>query len=495
MTLLLLLSALCAPAPTPAVLADPVSTCRIQVDYGQARAALDQNIAGQLKELATRCIKGRAYLQRDLVYELLLAVDPEHKLARKTLKYKWDRKTSKWIQKKYKAPKDRDSAVVAELATARNALQENYAVEILELLDTYRSELSKVTIQEETDALIASLPNSPRIRTLLGQVLLERDGEQEWVQASTARALEQRKAQAKAWKAALDQVDGPEESEPSSDEQGLGVSWQSCAEGASFRVLSANGTKEAKAVGRKLEALTIWMHPILGTRPQDELVHVYLMSHEQGPAFLDEFPHLEDAIRSDLKNTNGAFLGRADRTGVWNSHKESRSDQAIRLAISYALLDTFGRTDDGWVKHGLPGWMEQGLGIYLAFKMNNTKLSIQLSDSKYEKGKDDPTAAIEDTDADWIVRAREAMTRKRRPVNLALALGRNIDALSTQELYVAYGFSAWLLEGHDKETAHTILLGAGQRENPVTVLERVMKKPFPQIEESFRQWLREIKHS
>jgi hypothetical protein len=329
----------------------------------------------------------------------------------------------------------------------------------------------------------------------LGQVLLGRDGEQEWVQASTARALQQRKAQSKNWKVALDQVNELDESEPDSDEVAMGIPWKSCAEGASFRVLSANDTKEAKDVAKKLEALTIWMHPLLGTRAQDEMVHVYLMAHEQGPKFLDEFPDLGDPMREDLKNSNGAFLGRADRIGVWNSHAASRTDQTIRLAISYALLDTYGRADEGWVKHGLPGWMDQGLGVYLAFMMNGTKLSVQLMESKYEKGKGDPGGVLQGSDEDWIMNARVAMTRKRKPINLAVALGRNTDVLSTQELYVTYGFSAWILEGHDAETTHAILLGAGQRENPTTVLERVLQKPFLQIEESFRQWLREIKHS
>jgi hypothetical protein len=87
------------------------------------------------------------------------------------------------------------------------------------------------------------------------------------------------------------------------------------------------------------------------------------------------------------------------------------------------------------------------------------------------------------------------MTRKRKPTNLALALGRNVGTLTTRELYVTYGFSAWLLEGHDPEIVHAILRRAGQRENPVTLLEEVLKRPFPQIEDAFRQWLREIKHS
>lgn len=496
MTLLLLLGALCAPTPSPAVLFEaPPTHCSIQGDYTQARAALGHSLTGQLEDLAARCIKGRAYLQRDLTYELLLTVAPEHKLARKTLRYKWDRKASKWTQKKYKAPKDRDSSVVSKLNAARTALQEEYAVGILELLDTHGGELSIAEVQEETEALIASLPNSPLIRGLLGQVLLGRDGEQEWVQASTARALQQRKAQSKNWKAALDQVNELDESEPDSDEVAMGIPWKSCAEGASFRVLSANDAKEAKAVAKKLEALTIWMHPLLGTRAQDEVVHVYLMAHEQGPKFLDEFPDLGDPMREDLKNSNGAFLGRADRIGVWNSHAASRTDQTIRLAISYALLDTYGRADEGWVKHGLPGWMDQGLGVYLAFMMNGTKLSVQLMESKYEKGKGDPGGVLQGSDEDWIMNARVAMTRKRKPINLAVALGRNTDVLSTQELYVTYGFSAWILEGHDAETTHAILLGAGQRENPTTVLERVLQKPFLQIEESFRQWLREIKHS
>lgn len=481
--------------PVPAESSAPLKANQEAQDFPAARAALNKNLATSLEEFAGRCTKARAYLQRDLCYEMLLMADPEHKTARKTLKYKKDRKTGEWSRNKYKAPKDRDGKLVAALTEEREGFLEAHAVAVLQLLDAHQAELSSEEIAVETQALLAALPNSERVRTYLGQVQLEKNGETHWVQASTVRALEQRKAQYAAWKKALKQVDEVEDAEILAKEEALGVTFKACSEGSTYRVLSSVIKSETTFLARKLEALTLWMHPLLGTNEPDGMVHVYLISQEEGAGFISEFPDLTDAIREDLKGSNGAWLGRADRVGVWNSHGKSRMDQTIRLVISYALLDTYGRIDGGWVKNGLPAWMDQGLGIYLCWKMNETKLSVQLRDSGYASSNDDPTTKLQGGEDDWIVHARAAMTRKRKPTNLALALGRNVGTLTTRELYVTYGFSAWLLEGHGPEIVHEILSRAGQRENPVTLLEEVLKRPFPQIEDAFRQWLREIKHS
>ncbi len=476
-------------------LAEPPLTLRQDEDYPSARAALNTTYASALEALANRCTKARAYLQRDLCLELLLTADPEHKSARKTLKYKKDRKTGEWSRKKYKAPKDRDAKAVAALTSERVGLLEDYALAMLKLLDAHQADLTAEKIDAETNALLEALPNNARVRNHLGQVKLEKNGETHWVQTSTVRALEQRKAQHAAWKKALEEIDEVEESELLASEEMLGVTWKSCSQGENYRVLSSSAKSETLTLARKLEALNLWMHPLIGTKEPQDPVHVYLVLNEEGADFINAFPDLTDDMRKSLKASNGAWLGRADRLGVWNSHGKSRMDQTIRLIISYALLDTYGRADGGWVKDGLPAWMDQGLGIYLCWKMNKTKLSVQLRDSDYVKKADDPTNKIQEGEDDWIVHARASMTRKRKPTSLSLALGRNVGSLSTRELYVTYGFSAWLLEGHDAETVQTILRRAGQRENPVTLLEEVLERPFTQIEEAFRKWLREIKHS
>jgi len=330
-------------------LAEPPLTLLQDEDFPSARAALNTTYASALEALANRCTKARAYLQRDLCLELLLTVDPEHKSARKTLKYKKDRKTGEWSRKKYKAPRDRDATAATVLTKERAGLLEDYALAVLKLLDTHQADLTAEKIDAETSALLEALPNNARLRTHLGQVRLEKNGETHWVQASTVRALNQRKAQDAAWKKALEEIDEVEESELLASEEMLGVSWKACSQGENYRVLSSSAKSETLALARKLEALTLWMHPLIGTNEPLDPVHVYLVLNEEGADFINAFPDLTNDARKSLFASNGAWLGRADRLGVWNSHGKSRMDQTIRLIISYALLDTYGRADGGWI--------------------------------------------------------------------------------------------------------------------------------------------------
>ena len=74
--------------------------------YEQAKAEAGTAFAADLEELAKWCHKSKAYRERNQIYELLLTVQPDHKNARKTLGYTFDRKTEEWVRKReYREPK------------------------------------------------------------------------------------------------------------------------------------------------------------------------------------------------------------------------------------------------------------------------------------------------------------------------------------------------------------------------------------------------------
>jgi len=492
---------LAAVPPAPAASGSPVlppgasAPASLRADFDEARAGLRAQTAAALDELAQACQKEKAYLQRDLTYAALLKFDPDHAKARKYLGYKQDRKTGEWSRpREYKAPRDKDHAAALELLEQRAGVLAGHTGRLLALLEEHRADLPKARFQQEVDELLDADPDSERLRAMVGQVKVEIDGQTRWMSKATALTLTQRKEQRAAWDAARSGAPEPTPAEAEAFETELGVTFTGVVETEHYRVLASSGKGEAAEVARLLEALTTWMHPLLGTRHSQDQVRVYLMSAKAGEEFTDRFPGIAATDRLRYKGINGAWMASSERLGVWNGTKESRVDQALRLIISYALLDTYGRTEDGtWVKGGMPGWIEQGLGIYLVWQMAGTKLSLQIKErDSSATGRPDYIENLRDEDANWITLARRMMGGARKP-SLAISLGKDAMAMEPDDLLLAYAVSAWLVEGHEAELVHRILLRCGQREATVKVFEEELGMPLPRIESALIAWLDEVR--
>jgi len=72
----------------PAVLAADEFDTR----YSLERARLADELAAYAKWSGNKALKG----SRDRAYETLLIFEPDHKRARRTLKYRWDKQTDSW---------------------------------------------------------------------------------------------------------------------------------------------------------------------------------------------------------------------------------------------------------------------------------------------------------------------------------------------------------------------------------------------------------------
>lgn len=464
-------------------------------EFDAARAGLRSSTAGKLEDLAKQCQTAKAYLQRDLTYDTLLLFDPEHAGARKYLGWKKDRKTGEWSRPRaYKAPRDKDHAAALTLMEERAALLKGHSDGLLSLLEEHRESLPKGRFESEVDELLQADPDNEQLRALVGQVKVEGEGGHRWMRAETARTLEQRKVLAKDWDAARSGAPDPQAVEPEGFETELEVKFTGLAETPGYRVLASSGKGEAEEVARLLEAVDAWMHPLLGTSHSQGQIRIYLMSGKAGETFIRNYPEIAATDRMKYQGINGAWLASSERLGVWNGDRRSRLDQCLRLLVSYAMLDTYGRTEDGnWVAGGMPGWIEQGLGIYMTWRIAGTKLSLQMKSSDYSSsGRPDYLDNLQDEEANWISLARRMMQGSRKP-NLALTLGKDAMAMESEDLLLTYAVSAWLLEGHEREVFHKILKRCGQRESTVKVLEEELGMPLPRIEAALIDWLEEIR--
>jgi hypothetical protein len=86
-----------------------------------ARAAVVQ----ELTDLARWCAKCQVYLDRDLTYELVLRIDPDHREARKWLKYVF--RDGRWVRTStYRPPRNHNEAAHAEFLRRRAAISRTF---------------------------------------------------------------------------------------------------------------------------------------------------------------------------------------------------------------------------------------------------------------------------------------------------------------------------------------------------------------------------------
>jgi len=177
-------------------------------DLEEVRARANAEIVAELEELANFCQKSRAYLERDRAYECLLVLVPDHKKARKTLGWAWDRKAGEWARRrKYRPPENNKPEPAREARERRDALLAGHRDRMLALLrDTEGVTLAQR--EAEIALLLRVNPDDPVLRDLNGEVKeVDGSGNERWVRKTTKRAFGTRQALEEQLREALDAIE------------------------------------------------------------------------------------------------------------------------------------------------------------------------------------------------------------------------------------------------------------------------------------------------
>ncbi len=453
-----------------------------------ADKARKQRLEG-LVEFAKWAHKAKTYQQRDTAYELILTIDPDHKDARKFLKYSFDRKKEMWLRKRpYKTPKPGKPEVVAEGVVKLKALDDAFVGTMIELIDEHEEKLGPAKRSRELRAVLAMAPDQIDIREALGYVAVEKGGKITWTTEVAIATLEARDELAESLAKAQDETPDLEEAELKDFEEAIDVDWGSPLMTKRVRVVHNVEDEESEKITEIGHFMWSFLPDALGSKSKARKgFTIYVVDGEsERAAVIESHPLLREREADSFQGVGAFWHGGGPAGFNWTNESITRIDSSCKQITSNYIWQSY--QIDGKV-----GWVIEGVGQYINQMVLGTRLTYTLTRTEYEdKVKPRTNDRVKDADADWIAIAGEVLAEA-KPTRLASTLGRNTNELNSEDLVLAYTLVAYLREGHGVDTFAEVLkrVGAGEASS-VVILEDVLQAPLPEIQGMIEEWIAEV---
>ncbi len=456
-----------------------------QETYALAKEQARSELLSELENVAAFCQKTRAYLERDRTYELILTFDQNHAKARKSLKYRLERKTNKWIQGKYTQPK----AAVEETRQAAEQLREEkiraYCDTVQRLIESHTKSLGRRRGETELIALLQLDPENPSIREYRGDIRVDVDGRVHWMMKETVQAREQRPRMRQLYKHLVGESNFVE-AEIHESEASLGFEWTARCSTGFVTVLGTTTQEEVEDVARKLHAAWEWLPTFLGgAEPPHDGLRVYLVDDDAKSSLLIEnYPGLSAAFRAQMRMVESAWMGDDSRFGCWGANAAGRLDMTMRQTISLYFSRGYGTT----TRHG---WIDQSLGMYLTHRLVGTRLSFSVQqDERSSSGPADIAMQIYEPEADYNTLARSVLKEKDAQA-IAVALGKDVNAMGASDLLLTYALSGYLLESYGRLRLASTFARCGGDESSTQIIESELGMGLAELRLRLLRWLGE----
>ena len=441
--------------------------------YKTARARYVEKLDG----LSTWAAENDLFAERDRVYRAILVLEPDNAFARKGLRY--TRKSDgTWQDPAPREVKNMNAKLLPEVPAKRQAAVETYRTEMLTAFTTFQVD---ATVREKVFAeLLLGDPEDATVRTSMGEV---RMGDA-WVLGETAMGRDRRMAIKDEVAKARAAVGDVWKVEPTEDEKALGVAFTTKLGTRHLRVLGTAPAEECTAIAQACEIGPALVKIALGADvalEPDFAVYVLTSIKDNGP-LVDKLPRLDPTFRETLRKCVGAKIPGQPRVVTWDDKGPKRIDNASRSSLN----DLFGRAFGIGLQHG---WAWEGMGLYLNREIVGTRLTWFTQPGATSKA-DALRKKLMTTDVNWMNEALTLMQSPQHPP-LATVLERDVNTLTTEEMVLAYAFSAYLIEGRPNETPEILRRVGVAKEKASTVVPAVLKLDLPQLEARFTRWLGE----
>jgi len=481
-------------------------------------AALGAQAAKELEALATWCAKERVYGSRDDALAALLEFEPEHREARKRLKYtkgddgawvqdprykraqNWSKqagdeaagKLAAILQRQREASLQRceSAETIGDLLSARRRIDSMIRLEpaneklpaLLRVLTmryygTVREKGLVAEMVQAADELRSHHPEDVAVRALLGEV----HGAGAWILQESARTLDEKGGLAKAAKDALDAAE-VEAGGLSPIEKRIGLPWATGSKTRDVRAMGTQAPEVLASIARHAQAAGTLFAKALGREPSRRAGLTAYVLKEKGEAdtFLAGYPvvdnptlHLRKQVKLDLVYADGQSLV------LEANPANAQLDLVTNEVLNQMFADTFLASE------APKGWHAEGISRYLAWKLTGTRLSIAVSGKYAGQGGDREVPGSEDS---WLLPARAHVAKG---VGLELLLGKGTDVFSPRDALVAYAFAVYLLEGHEGVVADFVTTYAKTADADRTCRD-VLAMPRDVVEHRFARWLDEV---
>ena len=460
-------------------------------DFTRRKESAGRERIAALATLAELCHTNKAYLQRDKAYEALLVLDPEHAVARKTLRYQKDRKTGLWSRRGYVAPKDTKGAFIDQALTQRAELDALYAAFMLDLIDEFAAELGPAPRRAELQALLASAPDDERTRAALGFVAVERQGQRHWVERTTVEAAARRYTIADAVEKARAAVPALERGAARQSETEWGIPWAMVLQTDRARVLGVNrdGEAELEVITRHGHLLWDVLRVLCGLRmraPLDLAIYdVEDGAHKE--SLIAKHPRITDRQRELYPRLSSGWLGSAPHLALWAPEAAIRVECATRQFTSWYLTDGFG-------VQGKHGWITEGFGLYLSQLICGTRRTFTVVQSRYvDTTEPNFEHRLGEPDADWFADSLTVL-QAAPPTRLASTLGKDPNEMTRADIVLAYTLASYLIEGHGADTVRKILsrIGGDESVSSTVALEETLQTTLPELQQGLQRWIQSV---
>ncbi len=481
---LLLLPTVSVPAPASSI-ESALPRVVPQEDFYGGRDRLLGRLVKDLEELAEFCQKKRAFAQRNKVYGFLLEYDTDHKDARKTLGYKWDRKAEAWTPpKRPKTAKDADEETAAEAKQRYDSVLNDHRNRMVGLLEAH-PELPTFRADEEVAKLIKLLPEDADLRRRVGQVKLEVDGKDTWVSEEYARTKTRRKELEQIKKGLNDDKPEAEEGPIEAWEADLGVKWDGCNETDRIRVVGTIGESERIRIAQQTHILWNFVEETMGAEYDHEFTVYIVKTDAEWALMINNWPS-QDHPKEFYLQMSGVWMG--DRASLLKrSDAAGRADGSVRGAAGMYFGTVFGINGD-------VAWMSEGFGLYHTQLLLGTRKTFMVQPSEYtDPDKPNFTSRLSQSDANWLSMCLE-LFEERVPPKLPFTLGRDVNQLTGEDVLLGYALTRFLIEGCDKDTFSKVAKKIGHdKMSSVEALESTLGYDIHTLTRKLQEWLIEVK--
>ena len=398
---------------------------------------------------------------RHRVYGMVLDVDPDHKSARRILKYKRNRKSGRWEQASdYREPADWNQANLKRAQAGLARVLATYRDAVLAALDA--EGLSGGTRDAWIERLIDLMPQDAALREANGGI----QHEGRWMLADSVSALKRRAALSALWqttrKASWDDV--------VVDQPSVDAGWAGAWKTEWRSVLGSHDATYLRETLLQIVCGTAICESVLGEVEEHVGPRrcILLKSREEARTLLKR----RAAWRKELPTVDLVRGFNVDRS-TYITYRESAKEAlraTVRRVIDAAL--------DGATPGQRRGWITEGMGqrlCWLTTAGHGPHYVNTSGTSAVDLDKVEDQDELPEDDAAWLREAARILKRD-GPKRLRAVLTKRLNAMRAADVLVAYALAAFLIEARP-DTCVAFMAASSKRHDVNAYVEEVLGAP------------------